>query len=112
MGFRKWKEMGKGYLVRFLPLDRSQRMFVLTLYPFFGLTKQRIPQMEITLFLSMHRRNLARSPQISRYPLSLGLHPREVGYSGSTALLSKEHIRSGEFGTETPGGELLVNLMR
>ena len=72
--------------------------------------KQQIPQVEISIFLLLHRRDLVRSPQISRSRFSQGLHPQKDGSDGSTTLLPKEYLRLGKSGVSTSDGKFLTTL--
>ena len=56
------------------------------------------PQLEVSILLSLHRRDLVRSPEVPRYRFSLEPHPRKYGGGGTTSLLAEEHLRSGELG--------------
>ena len=72
--------------------------------------KLQIPQVEISILLLLHKRDLVRSPQISRSRFSQGLHPQKDSGDGSPALLPKEYIRPGKSGAAASDGEFLTIL--
>ena len=55
-------------------------------------------QLEVFVLLSLHRQDPVRSPKIPRCHPSLELPPRKDHYNGTSSLLAKEHIRSGQPG--------------
>jgi hypothetical protein len=56
-------------------------------------------QLEIFILLSLHGRDIIRSPQIARYRLPPEVHSRKHGGGCTPSLLSEEYLRFGK-----PGG--------
>ena len=88
---------GKKKPVQFLPSGHSQRAY--TFFSHSSLKRNdKFEQLEVSVLLSLHRQDPVRSSKIPRCRPSLELPPRKDHCNGTSSLLAKEHIRSGQLG--------------
>ena len=55
-------------------------------------------QLEIPVLLSLHGRNLVRSPQVARRRFSVEIYPRKDCGGDAPSLLAEEHLPSRKIG--------------
>ena len=60
--------------------------------------ESRVLQLEISVLLSLHRRDIFRSPQVSRCRLPPELHPRKHCGGCTPSLLSEDYLRFSQLG--------------